>query len=227
VKQQQRRVFLQVIAVSPLLGCGGMDPSAPDGFGSSAGRSAGGSAGAIGSPPIGGGGNPSHGAGGSPSPGGGNGSGGSPLSTTGGESGAPAGQSGAPGQAGASAASGASSGGAGVAGGSSNNPATAIGNVSSYPLGSFSIAGSIYFMGHDAGGLYAMSMQCTHAGCAVDIKGSELNCPCHASRFDRSGNVLAGPAKTPLPHYKVSVDASGNITVDRFTIVSMSTRTPV
>ena len=89
------------------------------------------------------------------------------------------------------------------------------------------IAGSIYFMGHDAGGLYAMSMQCTHAGCAVEIKGDLLDCPCHHSHFDHLGKVLAGPATTPLPHYKVTVDATGNITVDRFTIVSMTTRTPV
>jgi Rieske Fe-S protein len=109
-----------------------------------------------------------------------------------------------------------------------NDPATPIGNVSSFPLGSFSVAGSIYFLGHDAGGLYAMSMQCTHAGCAVAMSGStQLLCPCHASRFDHMGNVLAGPATKPLPHFPVTVDATGNITVDRFTVVSMSTRTPV
>jgi len=108
-----------------------------------------------------------------------------------------------------------------------NDPATPIGNVSSFPLGSFSVAGSIYFLGHDAGGLYAMSMQCTHAGCAVGMSGSQLLCPCHASRFDHLGNVLAGPATKPLPHFPLFVDATGNITVDRFTVVSMSTRTPV
>ena len=107
-----------------------------------------------------------------------------------------------------------------------NDPATPIGNVSSFPLGSFSVAGSIYFLGHDAGGLYAMSMQCTHAGCGVDMSGSQLLCPCHGSRFDHLGNVLQGPATKPLPHYPVIVDATGNITVDRFTVVSASARTP-
>jgi len=108
-----------------------------------------------------------------------------------------------------------------------NDPAGALGNASAYPLGSFSIAGNIYFIGHDAGGLYAMSMQCTHAGCAVEMDGTQLNCPCHFSRFDHSGNVLKGPATKPLPHFKLTVDAAGNIAIDRFTVVSMSTRTPV
>ena len=222
MKQQQRRVFLKVIAVSPLMGCAGADPSAPNSSGGMAGLSTDGNAGAGNSTPTSGAGNASAslGGGGNSSLGGSS-SGGSSVSNSG-QSGSTDGQSGAP-----PAAGGPGAGGANIAGGSSNDPATAIGNVSAYPLGSFSIAGSIYFLGHDAGGLFAMSMQCTHAGCAVIVKGSELDCPCHASRFDHSGNVLAGPAKTPLPHYKVSVDATGNITVDRFTIVSMSSRTPV
>ena len=131
------------------------------------------------------------------------------------------------GQSGAHAVSGASAGGTTAAGGDPNSPETPIGNVSAYPLGSFSIAGNIYFMGHDAGGLYAMTMACTHAGCACTIKGTELDCPCHGSRFDRQGNVLQGPATKALPHFPVSVDSTGNITVDRFTVVSQSARTPV
>jgi len=228
VKQQQRRVFLKVIAIGPLIGCGA-DPSARTDFGGGAGNAAGGSAG-VGSNPavsgggnmsLGGGGNPSFGGGGSPSPGGGGntsfsggtGTGGSPVATGG--------------HSGASAAGGTSPGGTGVAGRDPNDPAAPIGNVSAYPLGSFSVAGNIYFLGHDAGGLYAMTMACTHAGCACAMKGNELDCPCHGSRFDHLGNVLQGPATKPLPHFPVFVDATGNITVDRFTIVSQSTRTPV
>ncbi len=222
-QQQQRRVFLKVIAVSPLIGCGA-DPSASTGFGGAAGIGAGGNVGmggkpgtsGGGGPALGGGGNSSFGGGGSPAVSGGTSTGGGPVAG-----------GGAPAAGGAPAGGGASPGGSGGAPVDPNDPATPIGNVSAYPLGSFSIAGSIYLMGHDAGGLYAMSMQCTHAGCAVEMQGAQLYCPCHFSRFDHAGNVLAGPAKTPLPHYKVTVDPSGNITVDRFTIVSMSARTPV
>ena len=230
-QQQQRRVFLKVIAVSPLLGCG-PDPSAPHGLGGAAGSEAGGSSGTAnnpssggaggaslggaGSPSFSGGGNASSGGAGSPSFGGSFSSGGSPVSG-GGQSGSPA-----VGGAGAAATAGSTG-----AAGDPNNPETPIGNVSAYPLGSFSVAGSIFFLGHDAGGLYAMTMACTHAGCACNIKGTELDCPCHGSRFDRQGSVLQGPATKPLPHFPVFVDATGNITVDRFTVVSASTRTPV
>ena len=225
MKQQQRRVFLKVLAFSPLVGCG-PDPSAPHDLGGGAGAAAGGAAGTGSGPPVSGAGNPSFGGGGNasfggggnaslggnPSFNGGTNAGGSPV-TTGGQSGANAG-------GGASAA-----GTGGVH--DPNNPETPIGNVSAFPLGSFSIAGTIFFVAHDAGGLYAMSMQCTHVFCAVDIKGNELDCPCHGSRFDRLGNVLQGPAKVPLPHYLLTVDATGNITVDKYTVVSQSTRTKV
>jgi Rieske Fe-S protein len=83
----------------------------------------------------------------------------------------------------------------------------------------------LFFVGHDAGGLFAMSMQCTHKGCVVVMAGEVLDCPCHQARFDRDGNVLRGPAVLPLRHFALFVDGAGNISVDRFTTVTPSTRT--
>lgn len=50
------------------------------------------------------------------------------------------------------------------------------------------------------GQVHKMSAVCTHMGCIVEWNGSEKSwdCPCHGSRFDSKGAVLAGPAKTPL-----------------------------
>ncbi|MEC4019472.1 Rieske (2Fe-2S) protein [Streptomyces sp. H27-D2] len=47
----------------------------------------------------------------------------------------------------------------------------------------------------------AFSAVCTHAGCVVDtVRGTEVSCPCHHSRFDTTtGKVLHGPATDPLP----------------------------
>jgi len=52
----------------------------------------------------------------------------------------------------------------------------------------------------DEGTLHAVSMRCTHLGCLVRFNGAETSwdCPCHGSRFDVDGNVLEGPAVTPL-----------------------------
>jgi glycine/D-amino acid oxidase-like deaminating enzyme/nitrite reductase/ring-hydroxylating ferredoxin subunit len=48
--------------------------------------------------------------------------------------------------------------------------------------------------------IHALSAVCTHAGCIVDWNSAERtwDCPCHGSRFDRSGRVLQGPAVEEL-----------------------------
>lgn len=46
---------------------------------------------------------------------------------------------------------------------------------------------------------------CTHRGCAVDVQGANLVCPCHGSTYDRTGAVLRGPAEQPLRRYAVKV----------------------
>ncbi|HVF11392.1 MAG TPA: Rieske 2Fe-2S domain-containing protein [Abditibacteriaceae bacterium] len=57
------------------------------------------------------------------------------------------------------------------------------------------------------GELRALSAKCTHTGCTVNFesKGGQehLPCRCHGSNFDSDGRVLKGPAKRPLPVYKV------------------------
>lgn len=53
----------------------------------------------------------------------------------------------------------------------------------------------------DDGMLHAVSLRCTHLGCLTHWNDAERSwdCPCHGSRFDPDGNVLAGPAVEPLP----------------------------
>lgn len=44
------------------------------------------------------------------------------------------------------------------------------------------------------------SSSCTHAGCPISFlqSSNKFNCSCHGSQFDANGNVLQGPAVTPL-----------------------------
>jgi len=54
--------------------------------------------------------------------------------------------------------------------------------------------------------IVAFSLVCTHLGCTVSVTPEGMVCPCHGSRFDRSGTVLAGPAERPLPRLIVEQD---------------------
>lgn len=72
-----------------------------------------------------------------------------------------------------------------------------------------------FFLLADSRGVYALSSVCTHAGCSVRSVGTDLECPCHGSAFDRSGAVTAGPAKTPLQHFEVrEATPGGTLMVD-------------
>lgn len=53
----------------------------------------------------------------------------------------------------------------------------------------------------------AFYMLCTHQGCLTTITNAQrFDCPCHGSRFDSSGNVVAGPARQPLVRLATSYD---------------------
>jgi Rieske Fe-S protein len=55
----------------------------------------------------------------------------------------------------------------------------------------------------------ALSMLCTHQGCQVNSPSSgQIYCSCHGSVFDLHGNVLAGPAPSPLAKYGVTLNAA-------------------
>ena len=52
----------------------------------------------------------------------------------------------------------------------------------------------------DSGAVHAVSAACTHMGCILGWNANyrTWDCPCHGSRFALGGEVIAGPAVTPL-----------------------------
>ncbi|NGN68735.1 Rieske (2Fe-2S) protein [Streptomyces sp. A7024] len=65
----------------------------------------------------------------------------------------------------------------------------------------------IVLVREQGGGLKGYSAVCTHQGCTItNIKGDELICPCHGSRFDAAnGEPTRGPAQVPLETVPVKV----------------------
>lgn len=80
----------------------------------------------------------------------------------------------------------------------------------------------------DKEGIHAISTVCTHLGCIVaydEAKG--FACPCHGSKFDKSGEVTHGPAPVSLSWLEVAPLPSGQLAVDRSKTVPMGTKLSV
>jgi cytochrome b6-f complex iron-sulfur subunit len=78
----------------------------------------------------------------------------------------------------------------------------APGSVTAFPAGKF------YLVRLDDGGFLALDRTCTHLGCTVPWRAEEgrFACPCHASTFDITGDVLGPPAPRPLDRYLVRIE---------------------
>jgi len=83
------------------------------------------------------------------------------------------------------------------------------GSVTAFPEGPF------YLARLAAGGFLALDRTCTHLGCTVPWieEDQQFACPCHASVFDITGEVLSPPADRALDMYAVRIE-NGVVKVD-------------
>jgi Rieske Fe-S protein len=90
------------------------------------------------------------------------------------------------------------------------------------------VPGKSVAIGRDSGGIYAMTLVCTHQNCDIGATGSVsfggVFCSCHGSQFDNQGTVKLGPATQPLSHLAVTADAAGALTIHGQELVSPTTR---
>jgi cytochrome b6-f complex iron-sulfur subunit len=85
----------------------------------------------------------------------------------------------------------------------------APGSVTAFPSGRF------YLVRLNEGGFLALHRECTHLGCTVawDATQGRFSCPCHASAFDITGQVLNPPAPRPIDYYAVRIE-NGVVKID-------------
>lgn len=89
-----------------------------------------------------------------------------------------------------------------------------IGPAVNYPSNSRTVVSHIpALIIHDEQGMHALSLTCSHLGCAIEERNFGFECPCHSSRYDLNGVVLKGPAASNLRKLRVEESEDGNLHV--------------
>jgi len=106
------------------------------------------------------------------------------------------------------------------------SPRFTVGEPKSFPENSVTkLKSRSIFIVRDGDSFKALSVVCTHLGCAVEFSKEKniFECPCHGSKFYRNGVNFAGPAPKPLNHFEMVMDYSGRLIVDKSKTVSVET----
>jgi cytochrome b6-f complex iron-sulfur subunit len=98
-----------------------------------------------------------------------------------------------------------------------HDPVVVAGPVEQFEPGSVTafVEGRFYLSRLEDGGFLALSRSCTHLSCSVPWIADEQRfvCPCHASAFDRRGEVVQPPAPRAMDLFQVTIE-HGIVSVD-------------
>ena len=100
-----------------------------------------------------------------------------------------------------------------------------VGKSSTFPVDTFTyIEEHKIYVYRDHEGIKAVSAICTHLGCILEIDEDGFLCPCHGSCYDRSGEVISGPAPRALSWFQVSKAPDGQLMIDMTQQVTPDTK---
>jgi Rieske Fe-S protein len=87
-----------------------------------------------------------------------------------------------------------------------------LGNVGG--AGLVESTGGVFLLAQTSAGVFsAVEAVCTHEGCTITgANSTDYVCPCHGSRYTRSGQVVAGPARASLRQYRTTL-TDGVVTI--------------
>jgi Rieske Fe-S protein len=95
-----------------------------------------------------------------------------------------------------------------ASGGGSSTVAEPVAQVADLPEGGGIVLDDQHVvLVREGGQVHGLSATCTHQGCTVGpVADGRISCPCHGSVFDAAtGDVVTGPASSPLPAVPVEV----------------------
>lgn len=77
-------------------------------------------------------------------------------------------------------------------------------------VGGYAYSGDIIIIRTGTSTYLALSKVCTHQSCTVAYNSTSTNieCPCHGSKYSTTGAVIQGPAPTALKTYNVTLSGT-------------------
>ncbi len=76
-----------------------------------------------------------------------------------------------------------------------------------------------FWLSNDADGVRSLYRVCTHLGCLYEWKDQtfRFECPCHGSKFQKTGQYIEGPAPRSLDQFKMQMLVDGQVAAETTT----------